>query len=120
MAVAREGITVSGSRRLWYARSRSSLETTMSPGLLSSSTSPSAKPSPTQLYSARLEVFSNGNTITTSADAFCGSDGWVATERFCAAVLVAGDSSAKNRKSAVNSRKLKATKLLKRDSEEPL
>src|SRR5688572_8797798 len=71
MAVAREGITVSGSRRRWYASSRSSLETTMRPGLFKSSASASAKLSPTQLYSARLEVFSNGNTMTTSAAGFC-------------------------------------------------
>src|ERR1041385_3821167 len=71
MAVAREGMTVSGRRRRWYASSRSSLETTMRPGLLSSSAMASAKLSPTQLYSARLEVFSNGSTITTSPAGFC-------------------------------------------------
>src|SRR6185369_4227642 len=75
MAVAREGITVSGKRSCWYASSRSSLETTISPGLLSSSARASAKLSPTQLYSARLEVFSKGRTITTSALGFCARTG---------------------------------------------
>src|SRR5689334_6945079 len=68
----------------------------MSPGLLSNSTSASAKLSPTQLYSARLEVFSNGNTITTSTDAFCAN------------ARGAGESRVKKRKSAVNKRNFKA------------
>src|SRR6185369_7936351 len=71
MAVARDGITVSGNRSCWYASSRSSLETTIRPGLLRSSAKASAKLSPTQLYSARFEVFSKGRTITTSAAGFC-------------------------------------------------
>src|SRR5262249_24465040 len=51
---------------------------------------------PTQLYSARLEVFSNGNTITTSAVGAC-----------CACALATGETSVKTRKNAKSNRKLK-------------
>src|SRR6185295_14240570 len=67
----------------------------MSPGLFSSSARASAKLSPTQLYSGRLEVFSNGNTITTSALGFC--------ENAC----VAGEIRAKTTKNAENNRNFK-------------
>src|SRR5215207_8697592 len=66
MAVAREGMTVSGSRRRLYAISRASWETTRSPCEPSSPESWSAKLSPTQLASRLLEVFSNGMMSTTS------------------------------------------------------
>src|SRR5688500_5827334 len=67
----------------------------MRPGLFKRSARASANLSPTQLYSERLEVFSNGNTITTSAAGFCAD------------AFRGREITAKSRKKAENRRKLK-------------